>query len=310
VPGIGFLNRVHGKSANGIGHCAGGNKLGHRRAFVCKGFGILASILPLLPGPEGRAICRPEGVVLTPRLYIPELKCAARANPSIDLPDKAAHHLLTVLRCNVGQALQLFDGQGHTLQAEIVSVDKRQASVRATGNLIAHAAPTLNLHLVQGLALGDRMDWVIEKAVELGVRRITPWKAQRSQLKLDPIRAEKRLAHWRAIIQSACEQSGQNWLPQLDDISSLDQALAMPSALRLFGSLDTDSTVSLALHQLDLATPLNCTLFVGPEAGITAQAKPVRLGPRVLRTETAGLAALAALQILAGDWRRPADEVK
>ncbi len=319
MPRIGFLNRIHGKSANGIGHCAGGDKLGHEGAFFGKGFGILAAILPLTLGPECRAICRLKGVVLTPRLYVPNLQAALRESEEIPLDEQASHHLVTVLRSAIGDAVELFDGQGRVLAASIKSAEKRRATAMAVAKLELYPAPRLRLHLVQGLALGDKMDWIIEKAVELGVSRITPWRAQRSQLKLDPDRASKRLAHWRAIIRSACEQSGQNWLPQLDDICSLQQALQLPSDQRLFGAISSATAPALALHQLSLTLPCCCTLFIGPESGISPeetralldhQARGVRLGPRILRTETAGLATLAALQSLSGDWRVAANEVQ
>jgi 16S rRNA (uracil1498-N3)-methyltransferase len=319
MPGIGFLNRIHGKSANGIGHCAGGDKLGHEGAFFGKGFGILAAILPLTLRLECRAFCRLEGVVLTPRLYVPNLLTSISASAPIPLDEQSAHHVITVLRCTIGDSVELFDGQGHSLEAKLHSADKRRAAVSPVGNARFYPAPALRLHLVQGLALGDKMDWIIEKAVELGVSRITPWRAQRSLLKLDSERADRRLVHWRSIIRSACEQSGQYWMPQLDGICTLQQALQLPSDCRLFGALDTQDQPAQALHELRLSLPVCCTVFIGPESGLSPEetqtllahhATGVSLGPRILRTETAGLACLAALQSLAGDWRNPANQVQ
>jgi 16S rRNA (uracil1498-N3)-methyltransferase len=273
----------------------------------------------LTRSPESRAICRPEGVVLTPRLYVSNLQAAFLEAALIPLDEQASHHIVTVLRGAVDDEVELFDGQGQVLSARIHNLEKRRACVRATGAMRSCPAPALRLHLVQGLALGDKMDWIIEKAVELGVSRITPWRAQRSLLKLDTERAGKRLLHWRSIIRSACEQSGQNWMPILDDICTLQQALTIPSDLRLFGALDSKSAPAKALHQLTLSLPGSCTLFIGPESGLSPeesrtlqehQATGVSLGPRVLRTETAGLAALAALQSLLGDWRMQKNELQ
>jgi 16S rRNA (uracil1498-N3)-methyltransferase len=224
------------------------------------------------------------------------------------LPAQAAEHVARVLRLNAGDPLTLFNGDGSDYEASIVSVGKREVMVRIASRQMPNNESPLSLTLAQGVARGDKMDLIVQKATELGVVRIVPLLTERSEVKLDAARAEKRLAHWRAVAASACEQSGRARLPVV--------AAALPLSAWLDGLVE-DGALRLAL--LPEATRASRelrfsgsggVLVVGPEGGLgerdTAALRAagfdgLRLGPRILRTETAGLAALAALQALHGD---------
>jgi 16S rRNA (uracil1498-N3)-methyltransferase len=224
------------------------------------------------------------------------------------LPAQAAEHVARVLRLNAGDPLTLFNGDGNDYEASIVAIGKREVMVRIASRQMPNNESPLPLTLAQGVARGDKMDLIVQKATELGVVRIVPLLTERSEVKLDAARAEKRLAHWRAVAASACEQSGRARLPVV--------AAALPLSAWLDGLVE-DGALRLAL--LPEATRASRelrfsgsggVLVVGPEGGLgerdTAALRAagfdgLRLGPRILRTETAGLAALAALQALHGD---------
>jgi 16S rRNA (uracil1498-N3)-methyltransferase len=224
------------------------------------------------------------------------------------LPAQAAEHVARVLRLNAGDPLTLFNGDGNDYEASIVAIGKREVMVRIASRQMPNNESPLPLTLAQGVARGDKMDLIVQKATELGVVRIVPLLTERSEVKLDAARAEKRLAHWRAVAASACEQSGRARVPVV--------APALPLSTWLDGLVE-DGALRLAL--LPEATRASRelrfsgsggVLVVGPEGGLgerdTAALRAggfdgLRLGPRILRTETAGLAALAALQALHGD---------
>jgi 16S rRNA (uracil1498-N3)-methyltransferase len=237
-----------------------------------------------------------------PRLYVPE---PLRSQTELVLPAEAANHL-RVLRLQVGNPLTIFNGEGGEFSAEVVALERREARVRLLEHRAHEVESPLELTLIQGISKGERMDFTIQKAVELGVSRIAPVFTARSVVQLDGDRLGKREAHWRGIIQSACEQCGRNRLPELMPIIGLDQAWQrFNGGIRLV--LNPEGGVHL--QELPLGEQ-RMALLVGPEGGLTeaevASAEGcgfsgLRLGPRVLRTETAGLAALAALQTLAGD---------
>ncbi|HET6554328.1 MAG TPA: 16S rRNA (uracil(1498)-N(3))-methyltransferase [Dyella sp.] len=226
----------------------------------------------------------------------------------LGLPAQAGEHVARVLRLTVGDPVTLFNGDGHDYPAVIRAVGKREVIVQIeTGHLVSNESP-LTLTLAQGVARGEKMDLIVQKATELGVARIVPLLTERSEVKLDAGRAEKRLAHWRAVVASACEQSGRACVPEICP------ALPLEAWLR---ELPADGALRLALlpEGTQRASALRFTaaggiLVVGPEGGLgqrdtTALTEAgfagLRLGPRILRTETAGLAALAALQALHGD---------
>jgi 16S rRNA (uracil1498-N3)-methyltransferase len=224
------------------------------------------------------------------------------------LPAQAGEHVARVLRLGEGDPLVLFNGDGHDYAATIVHAGRREVRVRVGGRqAIANESP-LRLTLAQGVARGEKMDLIVQKATELGVACIVPLLTERSEVRLDPARAEKRLAHWRAVAASACEQSGRARLPAILPTQPLEAwltGLPQDDALRL-ALLPAGSQ---SLRPLAFG-PSGGLLVVGPEGGLgerdvtalhTAGFAGLRLGPRILRTETAGLAALAALQALHGD---------
>jgi 16S rRNA (uracil1498-N3)-methyltransferase len=224
------------------------------------------------------------------------------------LPAQAGEHVARVLRLVAGDSLTLFNGDGSDDAATIQSVGKRDVAVRVDARQeLANESP-LPLILAQGVARGEKMDLIVQKATELGVVRIVPLLTERSEVKLDAARAEKRLVHWRAVAASACEQSGRARLPEIAPALPLSgwlHSLADDGALRL--ALLPEAT--RASRELRF-TAAGGVLVVGPEGGLgerdisaltAAGFEGLRLGPRILRTETAGLAALAALQALHGD---------
>src|SRR5690554_1508917 len=226
----------------------------------------------------------------------------------IALPEMAAQHLLRVLRLREGDACVLFNGDGHDYQARIVSANKRGGEVEVLGSEPVDNESPLRLTLVQGIARGEKMDLILQKATELGVAAFIPVSSQRSEVKLDPARAEKRLAHWRIVVASACEQSGRARIPEVAPPASLEAAVAaLPdNDPRLLLDPFADATAAT----LEPPPGAAITVAVGPEGGWSPRDRQtlqsngftgIRLGPRVLRTETAGLAAIAALQARFGD---------
>jgi 16S rRNA (uracil1498-N3)-methyltransferase len=225
------------------------------------------------------------------------------------LPQQAAEHVARVLRMNAGDMLTVFNGDGYDYAATLVSIGKRDVVVRIEEREQVGNESPLPLTLAQGVARGEKMDLIVQKATELGVARIVPLFTERSEVKLDTSRAEKRLLHWRAVAASACEQSGRVRIPEVVPAQTLQEWLK---------SLVDDGAQRLALLPEGNLRPRELRfgsaggwLVVGPEGGLgdrdvatlqEAGFKGLRLGPRILRTETAGLAALAALQALHGDF--------
>jgi 16S rRNA (uracil1498-N3)-methyltransferase len=224
------------------------------------------------------------------------------------LPENAAQHLARVLRLKVGDECVLFNGDGHDYPARIVAQDKRQLRVAVGAARDVDNESPLRLTLLQGVARGEKMDLILQKATELGVAAIAPLWSQRSEVKLDGDRAEKRLAHWRGVVVSACEQCGRVRVPAVAAPVPLAAALAALPAGGVRLILDPDG--KLASGTLDIDATTGVVLAVGPEGGWSpadhtqlqeAGFQGLRLGPRILRTETAGLAAIAALQSRFGD---------
>lgn len=223
------------------------------------------------------------------------------------LPEPVVHHAVRVLRMQAGEHIVLFDGRGGEVEAVLEGQGKRW-SARLVERRAVECESPLQIVLVQALASADKMDWVVQKAVELGVAAVLPVRASRSVLKLAGERADKRVAHWRDVAVSACEQSGRNRVPKVAGIVDLRAYLAQPrdGVQRLV--LDPVGGQRLA----ELGRPQGaCHLLIGPEGGWSddelaacraAGCGGVTLGPRVLRTETAGLAAVAAMQALWGDY--------
>ncbi|MEO5811806.1 MAG: 16S rRNA (uracil(1498)-N(3))-methyltransferase [Rhodanobacter sp.] len=226
----------------------------------------------------------------------------------VSLLGQAAEHVARVLRLAPGDAVTLFNGDGRNYPSLVLAAKKREVSVQIESEQPANNESPLALTLAQGIARGEKMDWIVQKATELGVVRIVPLLTERAEVRLDAERAQKRLARWRSVAISACEQSGRACVPQIEPALALEawlEQLDGECGLRL--SLLPQAQKSIrALH---FATPRG-VLVTGPEGGLgeqdiralrTANFSDVSLGPRILRTETAGLAALAALQAVHGD---------
>lgn len=226
----------------------------------------------------------------------------------IDLPEHAGGHLVRVLRLGDGDACVLFNGDGHDYPARLRDVGKRGARAEVLGKTAPDNESPLRITLLQGIARGDKMDLILQKASELGVAALIPVHSERSEVKLDGARAEKRLAHWQGVVVAACEQSGRAVVPKVTPPASLAQALAAPDLPALRCTLSPDA--GAGIDSLAMPADQRLLIAVGPEGGwgtrdlkILADAGFIglRLGPRILRTETAGLAAIAALQMHLGD---------
>ena len=223
------------------------------------------------------------------------------------LPEDAAAHLVRVLRLQPGDACVLFNGDGQDYPARIATIGKRSVEAEVLSVHAVDNESPLRITLLQGIARGEKMDWILQKATELGVAAVRPVHSERSEVKLEGDRAGKRVAHWRSVLVSACEQCGRARVPMLVAPLPLRDAVAdLPPVPRFL--LDPAATQAIA----GLPAMQDCVLAVGPEGGWSARDRDalreagfngLRLGPRVLRTETAGIAAIAALQSLAGDLR-------
>jgi 16S rRNA (uracil1498-N3)-methyltransferase len=226
---------------------------------------------------------------------------------TLELDTNAAHHLARVLRAAVGDSLTLFNGKGGEYAARITAIDKKKVMVEIGQQHPRDVESPLDLCLAQGISRGEKMDYTIQKAVELGVKKIIPLLTERCNVKLDIERREKRFNHWQAIVISACEQSGRTRLPQLLAPIPLHDWLASKPQGQGFVLAPTGSG---KLNQFNLEAHSSVSLLIGPEGGLSepeiryAQAQgfaALSLGPRILRTETAAVAALTALQCYFGD---------
>jgi len=247
-------------------------------------------------------------IVAAPRFFsFQELPRNQGAAAAFELGEEIARHLL-VLRMNAADRIILFDGLGGEFSAEIVEVGKRRAIVRLLRFDNVERESPLTISLVQSLATGDKMDLIVQKAVELGVTVFQPVSSERATLKLSGDRAEKRALHWQSIARAACEQCGRNRVPKVAEPMGLEEWLAAPNDdVRLM--LHPDAPKSM-IEAIGSQTAIS--LLVGPEGGFSERevalavrhgVDAARFGPRVLRTETAGLAAVAAMNAIAGDLR-------
>lgn len=243
-------------------------------------------------------------------MNLPRFYCREALSPGahIELPEPVARHAVRVLRLPPGAPMILFDGRGGQYLAHIERIERdRVMAVLASWDEIERESP-LSITLVQALQAGEKMDFTIQKAVELGVCHIVPVESRRSVLRLAGERAAKRVAHWQGVVASACEQCGRNQVPLVAPLEKLENWLARPApgAVRLMLAPDAEQTL------VDLPPAKEVQLLIGAEGGLDPQEMiaarqagfvGVRMGPRILRTETAGLAALAILQALWGDFR-------
>jgi len=247
-------------------------------------------------------------VSVVPRLHVPDLAGALVAGHDVTLPEAAAHHAARVLRLRAGDRITLFTGAGGEYAAAVTRIDRRAvtAAVEAFAPLERESA--LRVTLVQGIAAGDAMDYAIRKSVELGVAAVQPVATARSAPLPAGERVRQRHARWQQIAVAACEQCGRNRVPEVHAPLALADWLRARDPAQASAMLDPDAERGFAA----LAPAVSLDVLVGPEGGFdtteiaamrAAGVTPVRIGPRVLRTETAGPAALAAIQALWGDFR-------
>ena len=242
-------------------------------------------------------------MAIRPRIYTPE---DLALNNRLDLDSQASTHLVKVLRLKEGSELRLFNGDGCEYLAHITVAGKKNAQVEISEILSTESKVSFPLHLGQVVSKGDRMDFTIQKATELGITDITPLWSERCDVRLKGERLEKKMEHWKKVAISACEQSGRNKIPTIHPAMNYHEWAS---------SVDTES--KLVLHTRDqkplseIKAPASVALLVGPEGGITdAEVElciqqgftGLTLGPRILRTETAALAALSLFQYLWGDF--------
>ena len=241
-------------------------------------------------------------------MSIPRIYTSANltVGTDIDLDEGAARHLTSVLRMTVGQELILFNGQGGEYCAQLTQAKKGRASVSISAFIDSHRESPLHLHLAIGISRGERMDWIVQKATELGISAITPLFTSRCEVKLSGERLQKRLTHWQQVAISACEQSQRNTIPAINRALTLDDWLhCCQSDLKLVLHHRTEQRLAEMTYSSN-----NIALLIGPEGGLSDQDieralkskyQPLAIGPRVLRTETAPLAAISIIQSLWGD---------
>ncbi|GAB2950293.1 16S rRNA (uracil(1498)-N(3))-methyltransferase [Hafnia psychrotolerans] len=238
-----------------------------------------------------------------PRIYHPE---RLNAHSEIALCEDAANHVGRVLRMQPGQSIQLFDGSNQVFEASITQVDKKSVRVSLSEGVLSDNESPLNLHLGQVISRGEKMEFTIQKSIELGANTVTPLFSERCGVKLDGERLEKKLQQWQKIAIAACEQCGRNRIPVIRPAMQLEAWCA-----------EQDDSLKLNLHPRashsinTLPLPVNhVRLLIGPEGGLSAEEiamtsgygfTDILLGPRVLRTETTALTAITALQVRFGD---------
>jgi 16S rRNA (uracil1498-N3)-methyltransferase len=225
---------------------------------------------------------------------------------NVILEEATSHHLLRVLRLKAGESLLLFNGDGKEYQAVLKESANKQARILVENSRQPERESKLHITLGQAISRGERMDFVLQKSVELGVESIAPLWTKRSQVQLSGKRLEKRLSHWRGVIRAACEQSGRVCLPKLQHPAKLPDWHSINRKQSLQLVLDPAASLQLS----DLIPAREIRILIGPEGGLEGEEismveesgfKRIRLGPRILRTETAALASVAAVQALWGD---------
>jgi len=239
-----------------------------------------------------------------PRIYTGQ---ALQGNNRIELESGPSAHIARALRMREGDKLTLFNGEGGEYPTEIASVGKKKVVVTTGAHRTLELESNLRIHLGIAVSRGDRMDWVIQKATELGVDTLTPLLTERTEVKLAGDRAARKIRHWQQIAISACEQCGRNRLPVIHALHDLGPWLASTEAQRKFVLHHRADSIGGAGDK-----PASIALLVGPEGGLgvdeigaaeQAGFQSLRLGPRILRTETAPVAAIAILQARWGDMQ-------
>jgi len=231
---------------------------------------------------------------------------ALHSNSLVELEAEPSHHLIRVLRLGVGDRITLFDGRGGEYPGEIAALDKKLVQVATGLHRQQECESPLDIHLGIAVSRGERMDWIVQKSTELGIASLTPLLTEHAGVKLIGDRAQKKLQHWQHIAISACEQCGRNRLPLINPLQAFEAWLASTVAEQKFVLHHRAGNTGIG------AAPRSIALLVGPEGGLSegeidtakqAGYAALSLGPRVLRTETAPLAALAILQAYWGDMQ-------
>jgi 16S rRNA (uracil1498-N3)-methyltransferase len=239
------------------------------------------------------------------RLYMPQMFIPGE---ELAVTGQTAHHVAHVLRLRSGAAVQVFDGRGREHRAIIKTVKRSEIILKVAGAITVRPESSLDITLLQGIARNDRMDFILQKAVELGVKAIQPLWTQHSQTHLKGSRLEKRCKHWQGVIISACEQCGRATTPQLAAARNYSDWMSNQETGGLRLLLQPDSKTGLGTLQ---PPDERIYVLIGPEGGLDAAEQTlaksagftgIRLGPRILRTETAALAALASMQAVWGDF--------
>lgn len=247
----------------------------------------------------------------TPRIY--QTTDLAEGMP-VDLDTQASVHVSRVLRLKTGNPLVVFNGRGGEYHGEITAMNKRTVTVTLNNFVDRDVESGLKINLIQGVSRSDRMDFTMQKSVELGVTGISPVLMQHSSVNIDPVRLGKKHNHWQNIVISACEQCGRNRVPVVEPIQTFSEWLGVPGS----GNVNIDvvkivlhTEASRTLNDVNWTPEKSVVLFVGPEGGFSPQEigqlaeagfVSLRLGPRTLRTETAAIAAMSVLQYLGGDF--------
>lgn len=226
----------------------------------------------------------------------------------VTLDESASHHLSRVLRAAVGDEITLFNGEGGEYHARIAAINKKNVTVTMGAFNAREAESPIHITLAQGIARGEKMDFIIQKAVELGVNEIVPLITERCNVRINDERLQKKMAHWQSVIISACEQSGRNRVPLLSVPQALTHWLTQKKADVCF---ILSPHVDTKLSQQKIAQGSHIAMIIGPEGGLSDAemeaavrqgAQPLNMGPRILRTETAALTAIALLQTRYGDF--------
>lgn len=244
------------------------------------------------------------------RCYVPT---ALQSQSTLWLPAAAAAHVAKVLRLRAGAALTLFDGRGGEFEAQVLALERHGVQLRVGLHRAIERESPIPVTLLQSLVRAERMDWIVQKATELGVAAIVPLASQHSVVRLDDSSAERRVSHWQAVALSACEQCGRNRVPSVHAAVAFERACAdaRDSPARLMLAPQAQQSLASAAYALAAAEPITgLSLLVGPEGGFSEQERAIaqehgfigcHLGARVLRAETAALAALATIQALLVD---------
>jgi len=237
-----------------------------------------------------------------PRVYLSDLSPDTN---EVIISDQTSTHLIKVLRVKRDHPVTLFDGRGVEYQAVVTEVMRKSLTLHINSHQEVNRESSLPITLIQGISRGERMDWVLQKATELGVNHIMPIYTNRSMVSLDEKRLQSRMSHWQGIITHACEQCGRNTLPALSLPAPLPDILdQQPSGPCYYLEPDCDR------HLRQINKPQRLSLVIGPEGGFDKEERalmsqhkiiPVNMGPRILRTETAAIAALSAIGTLWGD---------